>query len=200
MEQKFTVENYEFYNEADAKAATEELAKVNAIHSKIDLENIAAVRALYIKAVEQNIFETQIGYSYLKELREYLISKDGLKSDEALIPILYTKHSLDKKNTELSEEYAVLKEKIQKQADEKLNTEKQKTLKAEKACKNRTILCVVLFFMVIFMFAITLTGKNPNILNYKTAITNQYAEWDQQLKEREDRIREKEAQLGISEP
>ena len=73
-----------------------------------------------------------------------------------------------------------------------------KTEKAQKSCRQRTILCAVLFCMVLLMFAISMTGNNPTILNYKSTILNQYAEWEQQLTERENKIREKEAELGIS--
>ena len=44
-------------------------------------------------------------------------------------------------------------------------------------------------------------SDNPNILNYKQVLTNQYASWEQNLTERENRIREKEQELlGISYP
>ena len=44
MEQKVVIDGYEFQNQEDAKIANEELAKVNALHSKIDenyrIENV----------------------------------------------------------------------------------------------------------------------------------------------------------------
>ena len=54
----------------------------------------------------------------------------------------------------------------------------------------------VLFGLIVAMFAITFTSKNPNILNYRQAITNEYSTWEQELTEREKVIREKERQLG----
>ena len=57
------------------------------------------------------------------------------------------------------------------------------------------ILNVFLVLLVIAMFAITLTGKNPNILNYERALTDQYAGWEQELTEREAAVREKERAL-----
>ncbi len=48
--------------------------------------------------------------------------------------------------------------------------------------------------LVIAMFAITLTGKNPNILNYERALTDQYnLSWEQELTEREAAVRGKRA-------
>ena len=47
------------------------------------------------------------------------------------------------------------------------------------------------------MFFIALFAKNPNMINYKTAILNEYSEWAEELTQREKVIREKEAELGI---
>ena len=60
---------------------------------------------------------------------------------------------------------------------------------------------ILLAVLVAGMFLITLKSDNPNILNYKQVLTNQYASWEQNLTERENRIREKEQELlGISYP
>ena len=65
--------------------------------------------------------------------------------------------------------------------------------------KLRTSVIVNLFLviLVIAMFAITLKSDNPNILNYKNAIVNQYASWEQELSEREKQLRQKENELGL---
>ena len=51
--------------------------------------------------------------------------------------------------------------------------------------------------LVFAMFVITLQSDNPNILNYRQAITNEYASWEQELTERENKVREKEQKLGM---
>lgn len=198
MEQKYIIDGFEFYSEEDAKAATEELAKVHALNAKIDVNNLVAMKAVYLKAVEQNIFETQIGIAYLKNLQNYLISKGVLGEHEKPVPITYTKNSVALKNQMLTEEYDALRTKMLKDYDKRIDAEKTKAKKAQETAKNRTIFCVVLAVMVAVMFVISLTGKNPTILNYKSAITNQYSEWEQNLTEREKVIREKESQLGIT--
>ena len=52
--------------------------------------------------------------------------------------------------------------------------------------------------MVIAMFVIAIKADNPNMLNYKTAVLNEYSEWEQELKDREQAVREKESELGIN--
>ena len=53
----------------------------------------------------------------------------------------------------------------------------------------------ILAFMVIGMFVISLNSRNPNILNYRKNIENEYAAWEQELTNREKEIRLKEAQM-----
>ena len=57
---------------------------------------------------------------------------------------------------------------------------------------------VILVCLVIILFAIALTGENANAINYRNAIVNEYSEWEQELTERENTVREKERELGIS--
>ena len=66
-----------------------------------------------------------------------------------------------------------------------------------KKLKTSIIVNVVLALMVVAMFFIATTGKNPNILNYENAIINKYAEWEQELRERENRIVYYENEYGI---
>ncbi len=49
--------------------------------------------------------------------------------------------------------------------------------------------------MLIAMFVVALNADNPNILNYKSALENRYAEWEQELKEREAAVKLKEREL-----
>ena len=51
--------------------------------------------------------------------------------------------------------------------------------------------------LVILLFAITLKSDNPNILNYEKALVNKYASWEQDLSERENKVREAERQYHI---
>jgi len=61
------------------------------------------------------------------------------------------------------------------------------------------ILNVVLVLAVGFMFYIAYTSEHPNVLNYKRNLVNKYAQWEQELSEREKEIREKERNLMIDE-
>ena len=47
------------------------------------------------------------------------------------------------------------------------------------------------------MFLITAFSESDNIINYRRNITNRYASWEQDLTEREKKVREAEKRLGI---
>ena len=59
------------------------------------------------------------------------------------------------------------------------------------------VLNLMLIVVIIAMFVILNTGETDNMLNYKRNITNRYAAWEEELRTREQTIREKEKELRI---
>lgn len=77
--------------------------------------------------------------------------------------------------------------------------EKEDTLKQTKKRIGISVLVnVFLVIVVIGMMIVSLTGDNPNILNYENKLLDKYAQWQQELTEREQVIREKERELKIT--
>jgi hypothetical protein len=199
MEQtKFLVEGYCFESEKEAKKAAKELAQVKAINAKLDEDNLQAVKALYLKALQQQVFETQIGFSYLRNLQMHLIEEGAMAQEENPLPVAYSKIMMQEENERIKEEYQALLQEEQNNAEKQLKQEKELTKKAGDKCKKFMLLSGVLAVMVVGMFLITLTGKNENILNYKRVITNQYAQWEQDLSQREEAVRQKELELNMT--
>ena len=54
---------------------------------------------------------------------------------------------------------------------------------------------IILAVMVVVMFAITLTSKLPTIVNYKQMVTDEYASWEMELRNREDDVRRREQEV-----
>ena len=134
------------------------------------------------------MFKTPVGWEYLKQLQEEILKSD-ISPDQVRPITLYTGFT-----------YRV-QEDAQKAAIRQAEAIAQR--KEKKDYRFRVSLCVnfLLAVLVAGMFLITLKSDNPNILNYKQVLTNQYASWEQNLTERENRIREKEQELlGISYP
>lgn len=180
-----SIDGFTFADSEDVTLAEEEIKKIKFITGKMNMDNPKAVQAVYDKLISSGIFVTPIGLEYLRTLQDYLYKYESIPDEsirEIPIPISYSK-ALKKRNDE---------------REEKINLERErrtlrKTFKNE--YKISLILNLILFFMVIAMFIITLKAENPNMINYRTAILNQYSDWEQDLNEREVKIREKELKL-----
>lgn len=71
--------------------------------------------------------------------------------------------------------------------------------------KYRKSFQISLFFAIVFavvvvgMFIITFLSKdNVNIINYENKLIDRYEAWEQELQQREEAIKQKEAELGIT--
>ena len=58
------------------------------------------------------------------------------------------------------------------------------------------IAILLLIIIVIVMLTIAKKSDSPTILNYREKIQNEYASWEQQLKEKEQELREREKKLS----
>lgn len=180
-----SIDGFSFADENDVTLAEEEIKKIKFITEKMNMNNSKGVLAVYDKLISSGIFVTPIGHEYLRTLQNYLYKNDDIPDEsirEIPVPISYSK-ALNKRNEE---------------REEKINRERErrtlrKTFKNE--YKISLILNLILFFMVIAMFVITLKAENPNMINYRTAILNQYSDWEQDLNERETKVKQKELQL-----
>lgn len=197
-EEGFLVEGYRFYSKDEAEKASRELAKIRVLDEKLDAEDLEAVKGIYIKAVSQQVFETQIGFDYLRNIQRYLISKRAMTPEENPLPVYYSKMMQEEEVLHIKEEYQAFEKELREETQKQIDREKEQAEKAGSKCRTFMILTGVLAVMVAGMFLISLTGKNATVLNYKTAVVNRYAEWEQELTEREAAIRQKEAELEIA--
>lgn len=179
------VDGFSFADAEDVTLADEEVKKIKFIAQKMNMDNPKGVLAVYDKLVSSGIFVTPIGVEYLRTLQSYLYKCQSIP-DEAVreipVPISYSK-ALGKRNEEREERLRAEREK----------RTLRKTFKNE--YKISLILNLILFFMVIAMFVITLKAENPNMINYRTAIINQYSDWEQRLTDRENALKERELKL-----
>lgn len=183
----WVVDGFQFSTQRDAELALNEQLRIERLEEKLDYQNYEIVSAVYHKAITNRVFKTPVGYDFLKKLRTVL--QEELQPEElANIPV-YGVYS-----TRESTSPAV--EKIQ--ASRK-PVKKEKPKQEFFSRKTSILVNIGLLFLVIVMFAIATTGSQPTILNYEKALQNRYAEWEQQLSEREQVIREKEKELLIGE-
>ncbi len=175
------VGGFQFTSDTDAGKAQMDLSKIKLLETRIKASRPADIKAVYEKAIENKIFKTPIGWDYLLGLKRVLLKNGYTEDDLTPIPldISFTRHS----------------------ALEGLSV-RQRIIPGEK--KDRSfgkvfpiVLNIALIIVVIIMFVIAVTSENDNIINYKSNVTNRYAAWEQDLKEREKAVRIAEKRLGI---
>ena len=178
---KLSACGFRFKNETDAVKALDEEKRILYIKSRLDYSEPESVLVIYDKMLKNKIFETPVGYCFLKETREYLINSKEIEleriSDVIVVNNIYP---------EVVHEYKIPLKRKPKKGE--LDYYKYK-------CRNYALIIAVLICAIVAMFAITLKSDNPNIINYKIAIENKYASWEQDLNERERELKEKEAEL-----
>lgn len=189
MEQEqYIVDGFVFYDKQEATIAESESKKIQQIEEKLKYDNLEAVAMIYLKGIQNQLFRTVVGCSYLKKLQFHLQQNQYDKIDFDKNPIQGPVgiRAMDESESVVKVEKAL-----------KVRINHQKELKQKLKWAN--MINVVLLALVGALFAIAMMGENANILNYRYNIQNQYSQWEQELQEREDAIREKEDALHISE-
>lgn len=183
-EQKdYCVDGYRFASLEDAKEAQVEKIKADYFDAKLQGKNKESILAVYDKMLDDKIFETPLGWEYLRKVQREL--RHSGVSEEQIRPIpLYLTFS--HKESEETEKPV----RVRVKPSQKVSADKRRL-------QTSVIINVLLVILVIAMFAITLNSNNPNILNYRKQILNEYASWEQELTQRERAVKEKESSLGM---
>lgn len=175
-----TVDGFTFVNEEEAKQAGKEADGVKYIKDKTDMDNPEMVLHIYNKMIQQKLFETAVGYSYLKDLQEYLRSIPFIRKEDVL-PIPVQHPSLEQSIRSAKRVEPPRKtQTVVKHADYK------------KRYRVTRALSIILTICIVAMFAITATTNNTTILNYENELINKYEAWEQELSEREAAVEARE--------
>lgn len=171
------VDGFYFDDEDVLREAKKEAEGVRYMRARIDLEQPEKVLGIYKRMLGQKSFQTQVGYTYLRELQEYLLAMPQVPND-AVAPIeVYTDlRVLDASGT-----------------TEALRRENGKT---RQSLRRSVLLNVALFVVIGVIFGIAMTSNSPTVLNYEKELLNRYSAWEQELEERENVIMEKERALN----
>lgn len=175
------VNGYFFGSYEDAGRARKELSNSEYLEEKTARMSGSQLLAIYDKMLDDKMFMTPVGWDYLKLLRERIRSLGIADTEIRPIPLFINLGVGNDKN-----EYPHL-------SKMKIRPAKSPIQRMKDFIKVSIFFNIVLVALVIIMFFITLNSSSPNIINYKTAITNQYSQWEESLKAREEAVREKEA-------
>lgn len=187
MEQKERIiEGFYFSNGKIAEQARREANGVKYIRENTDMDNPEILLQLYQKLLEENLFETPVGLGFLKELRDELAAIPSVGEQElAAIPT-----------------DALLNQNEVRGVKREMNAERSRMERRQEQWKKRlrASLAVNLFLGIVMIgiLVIAMTNDHPNIINYENKLVDKYAQWQQELDEREQTIKEKERELGIT--
>lgn len=128
MQERFTIGSYCFNDEQTFRTAEKEVETIKYIRAKTNLEAPELVWKVYTKLINNQVFETPIGLSFLNELYMILLNSGALKEDN--IPkIMVVSKKLQSKTTDL-----------QLKAMEPLNSNLDATTTDYKTVKNDSLL------------------------------------------------------------
>ena len=183
---KYTVNGFQFGSDKDRELAETEYSSIQYINGKIENRSAETILSVYQGAIERKMFRTPVGYAYLHDLQKRMVSMGMPREKIPPIPLM---QGFDNSAT------------VEDKPRREVVANKRKK-RNELREKNRILVIanIVLILLVIALFAISLKGSTPNMLNYRSAIINEYSSWEQELSLREGQIREKEKELGISSP
>ena len=172
------VGGYHFATIADAETARLDAKRIKNLEDNLDYKKPQNVLMLYHKALDTRVLQTPIGFAYLLQIQEQL-KRCGIESDKIRpIPLYSTFTNKTEANRSIKRSIAA-------------RQPEYKGRFITSICLN-----VIMVIVILSMFLICLKSDSPNIINYKRAIENEYSEWEQELTEREQAVREAERMLN----
>ncbi|MDE6887140.1 MAG: hypothetical protein K2P45_00605 [Eubacterium sp.] len=172
------VEGYSFTDENMAKQARTEAEGVKYVRARTDMSKPDQVFNVYHRLLQQRMFQTPVGYAYLRELQDYLKTIPGIRGED-IRPIPVAKNMVVSDTQGIADRW---RRRLQKE---------QKKLQISIVANFAFVVSILLIFLI------TATSGQTTILNYEKKLQDRYAQWEQQLTEREKAIREEEQELEL---
>lgn len=198
LQETYEAGGFAFRTKKEAELAQREIEGTKYLRQKLDMENPNAVFSIYQNLIEQDLFETPVGYCFLKELRDYLLMIPAISNEEVLaIPIRYPQTEEEEKKQKKEQKKEEQRKERQREKEKAKNKKEQK--KEGKNYKGRCqffmVTSLILLISVVSMMLLAATSDNVNILNYENKLIDKYSSWEQELEEREQAVKEQEQAL-----
>lgn len=198
LQETYEAGGFVFRTKKEAELAQREIEGTKYLRQKLDMENPNAVFSIYQNLIEQDLFETPVGYCFLKELRDYLLMIPAISNEEVLaIPIRYPQTEEEEKKQKKEQKKEEQRKERQREKEKAKNKKEQK--KEGKNYKGRCqffmVTSLILLISVVSMMLLAATSDNVNILNYENKLIDKYSSCEQELEEREQAVKEQEQAL-----
>lgn len=177
--EELIVDGFVFSSVSEAQIARKEKETIDIIRNRTPIEEGKICFELYSKLIEREMFKTMVGYSFLYELRQCLITKFGY-SEESLPTVRLPKRMEYEKVNEINK--SVLEARLERMS---------------LIAKRLKIVIAALSFMIIAMFVIAAINPNAGYVNTEKKVLDKYASWQEELEKREQAVKEKEAELNM---
>ncbi len=184
-ENEYKVAGYVFTDAHNYKEAKREEETVEYIKANTDLNDLNKVLKLYHKLVERKTLKTVVGYSFLYELRNKILSAG-----------IVTKENLPDIRIERSEkEPRIFDNVLEKEQDQRhLALIEDYRVKL----RNTRIISVFLAVIIVIMMLMAVFSDRSMYTLYENQFIDKYESWQKDLEVREKLVEERENALDIN--
>ena len=177
----FVLDGYAFATKEEYNIALREQRNINSIRSKMDINNKDSVLLIYQKLATKRLLISPIGIEFMRLLRNRLIQDFHMEETE--LPMIQVS-SNSMSSLDRSKQYTNI---------QLVNEIKRK----EQTLLTFKIITFALIVTIVAMFAITATSDHSGYFNVEERVLNKYSEWESELDQREQKIKDLEDKLGI---
>jgi hypothetical protein len=190
--QKLIIAGFAFNTPEDVELVKQDIHKIEYLEQKMDYHLPENMLAIYDKVLEGNVLKTPLGWNYLHKMQTSMLKAGIAPERVSPIPVHHSFTAAQAQPSELSTSVAT------QRIERRLKREKSETAKYRNRYRTAVTACILLGGLVVVMFIIALKSDTPNILNYENTITNKYASWEQDLTDREKKLRDKEIEIELN--
>lgn len=180
MPDPLVVQGFHFLTGSDAGKAGVDVERIKVISAHLGKPTVQSLLAVYEKSIQNKIFTTPVGWSFLQNIRNQLLAS-GV-TEERLLPIPMT--------TSFTRPVAPPQQSPPTPRAPEPEVRTRRPDRARKEEKQKTpllflsvVLNLVLVGLVIAMFMVMNYGETVNMLNYKQQYSNEYASMKQELQQ-----------------
>lgn len=203
-----TIEGFYFDDTAIAAKAEKEAETIRYIRSRTNFEKTDAVYGVYTKIIDNNLFSTEVGYTFLSELYQLLLNSGAYQESE--LPKIYigrsavvsqnVEQTISKNDDELStEDEARIVEAVHKRTQNLQDTSRTQVRNIREMyrdkLKNYKIVIGVLAAVIIGMLAMVYFSDTSPFLDAEQQALDKYASWQEELQLQEQELKAWEAEL-----
>lgn len=204
MWDNLVIDGFQF-DSADAYAkAKREAEAIEFIKLKMDLNDPRTAAKVYYKFLEKQTLKTVVGMSFLKELRDFIVSS-GVVSEDDLKCIRVPGRANETTAESVGDETALEMTESEQPGETKpyieSDEDRERKMKSvvfyyRQKSKKTNIVIAALIIIIVAMFAVTLSSNRSPFADVETEIQDRYASWAEELKDWESELKEREQRVS----